>query len=72
MREEKSSLRSCSLLRHSWPGRSNDIFCRHINYLWARNINTGYTDNTYRPNLSVRSADMAGFLVNGFNLQFGQ
>jgi hypothetical protein len=61
-----------SLSLHYTDVTVNDIFCRHTNYLWARNINTGFPDNTYRPNLDVSRADMAGFLVNGFNLQFGQ
>jgi hypothetical protein len=49
---------------------ATDQYCRHVSYLWARNINTGYTDNTYRPANYVTRADMSGFLVNGFNLQF--
>jgi hypothetical protein len=49
---------------------TGDLYCRHVHYLWARNINTGYTDATYRPSLNVSRADMAGFLVNGFNLQY--
>jgi hypothetical protein len=58
-----------SLSLHYTDVTINDIYCRHTNYLWARDINTGFTDNTYRPNQGVSRADMAGFLANGFNLQ---
>ena len=47
-----------------------DIFCRHVNYLWARDIEDGYPNNTDLPGNPVSRAEMSIFLVNGFNLQF--
>ena len=49
---------------------ASDQYCRHVNYLWARNIETGYPDNTDLPGNPVTRANMSLFLVNGFNLQF--
>jgi len=48
----------------------SDQFCRHVNYLWARNIEDGYPNNTDLPGNPVNRAEMSIFLINGFNLQF--
>ncbi|HEV8118926.1 MAG TPA: matrixin family metalloprotease [Thermoanaerobaculia bacterium] len=48
----------------------NDVYCRHVNYLWARNIETGYPNNTDLPGNPVSRSEMSLFLSNGFNLQF--
>jgi hypothetical protein len=43
-----------------------DMYCRHVHYLWARAVVDGYTPTTYGPNLMVRRDQMAKFLVNAF------
>ena len=48
---------------------TSDIFCRHVHYLWARNVISGFPDGTYGPALLVSRGAMAKFLANGFNLQ---
>ena len=35
---------------------AGDIFCRHVHYLWARGVTTGFSDGSYRPTvLATRS-----------------
>ena len=45
-----------------------DPFCRHVNYLWARGVISGFDDGTYEPALDVTRDQMAKFLVNAFHL----
>jgi hypothetical protein len=43
-------------------------FCKHIHYLWARNIVAGCSATEYCPGQSVLRDAMAKFLANGFGL----
>jgi hypothetical protein len=45
-----------------------DAFCRHVNYLWARGVISGYLDGTYEPASDVTRDQIAKFIVNAFNL----
>jgi hypothetical protein len=47
---------------------TSDIFCRHVHFLWAKNVISGFPDGTYGPTLPVSRGAMAKFLANGFNL----
>jgi hypothetical protein len=47
---------------------TSDLYCRHTHYLWAKDVISGFPDNTYQPALSVTRGAMAKFLSNGFNL----
>jgi hypothetical protein len=47
---------------------TSDIFCRHVHFLWAKNVVSGFPDGTYGPSLPVSRGAMAKFLANGFNL----
>jgi hypothetical protein len=46
---------------------TSDIFCRHTHFLWAKNVISGFPDNSYQPNGLVTRGAMAKFLANGFN-----
>ena len=48
---------------------TGDIYCRHTHYLWAKNVISGFPDNSYQPALNVSRGAMAKFLANGFNLK---
>ncbi len=48
---------------------TSDIFCRHVHYLWATGVISGYQDGTYKPASNVTRDQMAKFLVNGFKLR---
>ena len=39
----------------------NDQYCRHTHYLWAKDVNTGVTGNSYQPGLNVSRGAMAKF-----------
>jgi outer membrane protein assembly factor BamB len=45
-----------------------DAFCRHVNYLWARGVVSGFSDGTFGPALDVTRDQLAKFVVNGFHL----
>jgi hypothetical protein len=47
----------------------SDIFCRHVHYLWAKDVISGFADGTYGPSLDVTRGAMAKFLSNGFKLE---
>jgi hypothetical protein len=47
---------------------TSDIFCRAVHYLWARDVISGFPDNSYQPGGLVTRGAMAKFLANGFNL----
>ncbi len=47
---------------------TSDSFCKHVHYLWARNIVSGCSATTYCPTLGVTRDQMARFLGNAFNL----
>jgi len=42
--------------------------CRHVNYLWARGVISGFADGTFGPALPVTRGQMAKFIGNGFRL----
>jgi hypothetical protein len=42
--------------------------CRHVNYLWARGVISGFGDGTFGPALTVTRGQMAKFISNGFTL----
>jgi S-layer homology domain len=44
-------------------------FCKHIHYLWAKNVVAGCGATTYCPSDPVARDAMAKFLANGFGLQ---
>jgi hypothetical protein len=46
-----------------------DIFCRHTHYLWAKDVISGFPNNSYQPAGPVTRGAMAKFLANGFNLR---
>ncbi|HKF42497.1 MAG TPA: Ig-like domain repeat protein [Thermoanaerobaculia bacterium] len=48
---------------------TSDIFCRHVHYLWAKDVISGFPDGSYGPALLVSRGAMSKFLANGFNLQ---
>jgi hypothetical protein len=48
---------------------TSDIFCRHVHYLWARDVISGFPDNSYQPTAFVTRGAMAKFLSNGFGLR---
>jgi WD40 repeat protein len=48
---------------------TGDIFCRHTHYLWAKDVISGFPDNSYQPAAEVTRGAMAKFLANGFNLR---
>jgi len=47
---------------------TSDIFCRHAHYLWAKDVISGFPDNSYQPGGLVTRGAMSKFLANGFNL----
>jgi PKD repeat protein len=47
---------------------NTDAFCRHVNYLWARNVVGGYADGTFKPADNVSRSQMAKFISEGFAL----
>jgi hypothetical protein len=46
----------------------NNVFCKHVNFLWAKAIVTGTSPTTYGPAQAVTRGAMARFLSNAFNL----
>ncbi|MGE5278700.1 MAG: S-layer homology domain-containing protein [Acidobacteriota bacterium] len=46
-----------------------DSFCKHVNYLYAKNIIAGCFYGSYCPNNNVTRGEMAKFLSNAFSLQ---
>jgi hypothetical protein len=48
---------------------ASDSFCKHVHYLWARNVIAGCTYNQYCPTGNVTRGEMAKFLGNAFGLQ---
>ncbi len=44
-------------------------FCKHIHYLWAKDIVSGCSPTQYCPNLPVSRDAMAKFIANAFGLQ---
>jgi hypothetical protein len=48
---------------------TSDIFCRHVHFLWAKNVISGFADGTFGPALAVTRGAMAKFLANGFNMK---
>jgi hypothetical protein len=48
---------------------ASDIFCRHIHYLWAKDVISGFPDGSYGPALGITRGAMAKFLSNGFSLR---
>ena len=48
---------------------TSDIFCRHTHYLWAKDVISGFPDNSYQPNGLVTRGAMSKFLANGFNVK---
>jgi hypothetical protein len=49
--------------------KTSDIYCRHVHYLWAKDVISGFPDNSYGPSLDVTRGAMAKFLSNGFGLK---
>jgi hypothetical protein len=47
---------------------ASDIFCRHTHFLWAKNVISGFPDDSYQPGGLVTRGAMAKFLANGFHL----
>jgi hypothetical protein len=47
---------------------TGDMYCRHTHYLWAKDVISGFPDNSYGPALDVSRASMAKVLANGFKL----
>ena len=47
---------------------TSDIFCRHVHYLWAKDVISGFPDGSFGPSLLVTRGAMAKFLANGFKL----
>jgi hypothetical protein len=45
-----------------------DEFCRHIHYLWAKEVIDGCSPTGYCPAPNVTRGEMAKFLANGFSL----
>lgn len=45
-----------------------DAYCRHVNYLWARDVIGGYADGTFRPGTNVTRSQMAKFIAEGLSL----
>jgi hypothetical protein len=48
---------------------TSDLFCRHVHYLWAKDVISGFPDGSYGSALNVSRGAMAKFLANGFKLQ---
>jgi PKD repeat protein len=48
---------------------ATDPFCRHVNYLWARDIISGNNGGPYGPSSIVTRAELARSLVNGLSLK---
>ena len=48
---------------------ASDIFCRHTHFLWAKNVISGFPDDSYQPAAFVTRGAMAKFLANGFGLR---
>jgi len=61
---------SCGgMVPHTFPDVDlNDVFAEYINTLYSLGIISGYSDGTYRPDESVTRAQLAKFIVNGFDL----
>jgi hypothetical protein len=47
---------------------TSDSFCKHVHYLWAKNIVSGCSATQYCPTQGVTRDQMARFLGNAFNL----
>ncbi len=47
---------------------TGDFFCKHVDFLWAKDIISGFPDGTYGPSLNVTRGQMSKFLVKGFGL----
>ena len=45
-----------------------DAYCRHVNYLWARDVIGGYADGTFKPGTNVTRSQMAKFIAEGLSL----
>jgi hypothetical protein len=48
---------------------TSDLFCRHVHFLWAKDVVSGFGDNSYQPGGLVTRGAMAKFLANGFNVK---
>jgi Bacterial Ig-like domain (group 3)/S-layer homology domain len=48
---------------------ATDADCRHIHYLWARQILDGFGDGTFRPDDDVTREQMSKFLGKAFRLE---
>ena len=48
---------------------TSDPFCKHVHFLYAKNVIAGCAGNMYCPNNGVTRGEMAKFLSNAFNLQ---
>jgi hypothetical protein len=48
---------------------ASNPFCKHIHYLWAKNVVSGCGATTYCPGGTVNRDAMAKFLANGFGLK---
>ena len=51
---------------------ASDLYCRHVEYLRARGVISGFPDGTYGPSLNVTRGQMSKFLVNGFGLKLNE
>jgi PKD repeat protein len=49
--------------------RKSDAFCRHVNYLWARDMIKGNANGTFGPAAYVTRGEMAKVLVEGMALK---
>jgi PKD repeat protein len=49
--------------------RKSDAFCRHVNYLWARDMIKGNANGTFGPAANVTRSEMARVLVEGMALK---
>jgi hypothetical protein len=47
----------------------SDPSCRHIYYLWSKNIVDGYGNGSYGPDNPVVRSQMAKYLTNTYRLQ---
>ena len=47
---------------------TSDAFCKHVHFLWAKDIISGCTGTTYCPAHGVTRGEMARFLGNAFDL----
>jgi hypothetical protein len=47
---------------------ANNVFCKHVHFLWARGIVSGVSPTQFGPTQVVTRDGMARFLGNAFNL----